>query len=177
MAETLEEAEAYALGDDDINKILEPDTHIFTYPYLKSVKDIDEVFDPYGRAMMLYLTEDRATGHWICLIRRPHEIEFFDPYGEKPDTQLQWLGGAKRKELDADKPLLSRLLREKGLPVIYNKHKFQEEDDDIATCGRHCVVRLLFKDLPLPKYAQMIESTGMRPDEFVTKLTYKLLGK
>lgn len=174
---TLQEAKAYPLGDDDINKILEPDTHIFTYPYLKQVKDIDEVFDPYGRAMMLYLTENENTGHWVCLIRRPDEIEFFDPYGEGVDKQLSWNGKGKRIELEQDRPLLSKLLREKGLPVVYNKTKFQKVDDDIATCGRHCVIRLLFKDLSLPKYAEMIAKSGMSPDEFVTRKSYDLLGK
>lgn len=174
---TLQEAKAYPLGDDDINKILEPDTHIFTYPYLKQVKDIDEIFDPYGRAMMLYLTENETTGHWVCLIRRPHEIEFFDPYGERPDEQLTWNGKGKRMELEQDRPLLSKLLREKGLPVVYNKTKFQKVDDDIATCGRHCVIRLLFKDKSLPQYGKMIEQSGMSPDEFVTRTTYDLLGK
>jgi len=174
---TLEQAEAYPLGDDDINKILEPDTHIFTYPYLKQVKDIDEIFDPYGRAMMLYLTENANTGHWVCLIRRPDEIEFFDPYGEPVDKQLTWVGKGKRMELEQERPLLSKLLREKGLPVVYNKTKFQAKDDDVATCGRHCVIRLLFKDLPLPKYAEMIKKSGMTPDEFVTRKTYDLLGK
>lgn len=61
--------------------------------------------------------------------------------------------------------------------MVYNKTKFQKVDDDIATCGRHCVIRLLFKDLPLPKYAKMIEKSGMSPDEFVTRKTYDLLGK
>jgi hypothetical protein len=174
---TLQEAKAYPLGDDDINKILEPDTHIFTYPYLKQVKDIDEIFDPYGRAMMLYLTENENTGHWVCLIRRPDEIEFFDPYGEPIDKQLTWNGKGKRMELEQDRPLLSKLLREKGLPVIYNKTKFQKVDDDIATCGRHCVIRLLFKDKTLPQYGEMIKKSGMTPDEFVTRTTYDLLGK
>jgi hypothetical protein len=174
---TLQEAKAYPLGDDDINKILEPDTHIFTYPYLKQVKDIDEIFDPYGRAMMLYLTENENTGHWVCLIRRPDEIEFFDPYGEPIDKQLTWVGKGKRMELEQERPLLSKLLREKGLPVVFNKTKFQKVDDDVATCGRHCVIRLLFKDLPLPKYAEMIKKSGMTPDEFVTRKTYDLLGK
>lgn len=177
MPPSLEQAKAYPLGDDDINKILEPDTHIFTYPYLKDVKDIDEVFDPYGRAMMLYLTEDANTGHWVCLIRRPDEIEFFDPYGEHPDEPLTWNGKQKQRQLQQDRPYLSKLLRAKGLPVVYNKTKFQELDNDIATCGRHCVIRLLFKDLPLPKYAEMIRKSKMSPDEFVTRLTHQLLGK
>ena len=173
---TLDDVEGYALGDDDIQKIL-PNTHIFTYPYLKKVKDIDEIFDDEGRAVMLYLTEDKATGHWTCLIRKPDHIEFFDPYGEKPDHELTWIGRGKRAELEEEKPYLTKLLREKGLPILYNKHKFQEENDDVSTCGRHCAVRLLFKDLSLPEYAHMIERSGMSPDQFVSQLTFQLIKK
>lgn len=173
----LQDVEGYALGDDDLQTILEPDTHIFTYPYLKSVKDIDEVFDPYGRALMLYLTENKNTGHWVALIRHKDHIEFFDPYGERPDAELNWIGKGKRAELDQERPLLSKLLREKGLPVVFNKHKFQDEDADVATCGRHSVVRLLFKDLSLPDYAKMIKQSGMSPDEFVSRITFPLIKK
>jgi hypothetical protein len=172
----LHQVEGYALGDDDLAKIV-PNTHIFTYPYLKSVKDIDEVFDDQGRALMLYLTEDKQTGHWVALIRKPDHIEFFDPYGERPDHELTWIGKGKRAELDEDKPLLSRLLREKGLPVIYNKHHFQEDNGDIATCGRHSATRLLFKDLSLPQYADMIKRSGLSPDEFVSRITFPLIKK
>lgn len=173
----MEEVESYPLGDDDLRRII-PNSHIFTYPYLKSVKDIDEVFDDEGRAIMLYLTDDRRTGHWTCMIRRPDSIEFFDPYGEKPDKELLWnKSERKREELDQNKPLLSRLLRQKGLPVVYNKHKFQDEGADIATCGRHCAVRLLHKDISLPQYAKMIEGSGLNPDEFVSRATFSILKK
>jgi len=169
-------SEDYALGDDDISKIL-PNTHIFTYPYLKQVKDIDEVFDDEGRAVMLYLTESGNSGHWTCLIRRPNQIEFFDPYGEFPDTELNWISKSKRDELDEQAPYLSKLLRESGLPIVYNKHHFQGDGDNISTCGRHSSVRLLFKDLSLPQYANMIEKSGMNPDDFVTAITYSIIKK
>ena len=172
----LKEVEAYALGDDDLQKIL-PNSHIFTSPYLKQVKDIDEIFDDEGRALMLYLTEDKHTGHWVALLRYPDHIEFFDPYGERPDHELTWLGMGKRVELEEGKPLLSKLLREKGLPVVYNKHQFQQDGADIATCGRHSACRLLFKDRTLPQYASMISKSGLTPDEFVSRITFPLIKK
>ena len=173
---SLKQVEGYALGDDDLAKII-PNTHIFTYPYLKQVKHIDEIFDDEGRAIMLYLTEDEHTGHWVGLLRKDDHIEFFDPYGEKPDNELKWISGGMRKKLDEDQPLLSRLLRQSGLPVIYNKTKFQKENDEIETCGRHTATRLLFKDLTLPQYADMIKRSRMNADEFVSRLTYPLIQK
>jgi hypothetical protein len=173
---SLKEVKSYALGDDDLQKIL-PNSHIFTYPYLRQVKDIDEIFDDKGRALMLYLTEDHRTGHWVALSRYPDHIEFFDPYGQRPDTELNWIGKGKRMELDVDKPLLRNLLKAKGLPVVYSKHQFQKDGDDIATCGRHSAVRLLYKHLSLPQYRKMIQDTGLPPDEFVSRITFPLIKK
>lgn len=173
---TIKQIEKYPLGDDDLRRIL-PNSHIFTYPYLKSVKNIDEIFDDDGRAIMLYLTEDAHTGHWVGLLRKPDHIEFFDPYGEKPDNELKWVKGGKREELDEDKPLLSKLLRQSEVPVVYNKVKFQKDGDNIETCGRHVATRLLNKDLSLPQYAEMIKSSGMSPDEYVSRTTFPIIKK
>jgi len=167
----------YPLSDADINAILEPDTSIFIYRDLEKVRSIDDVFDRYGRAMMLYPTDSETTGHWVCMIKRDDgSIEFFDPYGKPVDSQLRWAGGMRRREeLGADEPLLTRLL--KGRKVIVNRHPYQKNGDDIATCGRHCVGRLLLKDLSLKQYNDVIKETGLPADEFVARLTYPILGK
>jgi len=173
---TLQQVEGYALGDDDIAKML-PNTHIFTYPYLKNVKNIDEVFDDDGRAVMLYLTENDHTGHWVGLLRKPDHIEFFDPYGEKPDNELQWASGGLRKELGINQPILTKLLRQSEVPVIYNKTPYQKEKDSIETCGRHTASRLLFSHLSLPQYHDMIKKSKLDADDFVAGLTYPLIHK
>ena len=173
---TIKRIEKYPLGDDDLHRIV-PKAHIFTYPYLKSVKDIDEIFGDDGQAIMLYLTENDHTGHWVGLLRKDDHIEFFDPYGEKPDSELKWVDSRKRAELDEDKPLLSKLLRQSEVPVIYNKTKFQKDGDNIETCGRHVATRLLHKDLSLPQYAKMINGSGIPPDEYVSRTTFPIIKK
>jgi len=173
---SLEQIEGYALGDDDIAKML-PKTNIFTYPYLKQVKHIDEVFDNEGRAVMLYLTENDHTGHWVGLLRKKDHIEFFDPYGEKPDDELKWVSGGKREELGIHQPYLTRLLRQSEVPVIYNKVPFQNESDSIETCGRHTASRLLFSHLSLPEYHDMIKKSKLNADDFVAGLTFPLIRK
>jgi hypothetical protein len=173
---TLSEVKQYALGDDDLSRIV-PKANIFTYPYLKNVKHIDEIFGDDGQAIMLYLTENEHTGHWVGLLRKNDHIEFFDPYGEKPDDELKWISRDKREELDQDKPLLSKLLRQSELPVVYNKVKFQKDGNNIETCGRHVATRLLHKDLSLPEYAEMIKGSGMSPDEYVSRTTFPIIKK
>ena len=171
--------EEYALSDDDINKLL-GGTNIFRYPELKSMKSIDDAFDEYGRAMMLYLTEDANTGHWVCMIKRGgNVIEYFDPYGGyKPDDERKWLSPQQQQELGQDVPILTHML--KDYTVKSNPYKLQSESERgraVNTCGRHCVTRLMLGHLPLNKYAELIKSSGVSPDDFVTSFTYQMLKK
>ena len=171
----------YALGDDDMEKILGKDLFIFVYPYLDDVKHIDEVFDEQGRSLMLFLTEDINTGHWICMIKKGDEINYFDPYGNKPDEDLKWLDDRKRDELDQETPKLTKLLKESGYKVFYNTYPFQKDGDNINTCGRWCALRLLYKDKTLKQFYDMIrkymKEYKLNGDEVVSILTYRILGK
>ncbi len=168
---------SYALTDTDIQKLL-GGTSLFKYPDLHQMSSIDEAFDDKGRAMMLYLTEDEHTGHWVCMLKKGKEVEYFDSYGGyKPDDERKWLSKAKQEELGQDEPTLTRMLREAGYKVTHNPYKFQEEVNDMNTCGRHSVVRLLLGHLPLKEYAHVLKSADVTPDEFVTAFTAQLLHK
>lgn len=168
---------SYALSDGDIRHMLGDGISILAYPELEQKRDIDECFDRKGRCIVLYLRDSPTSGHWCCLIRRPNAIEFFDPYGEAPEEQKEGLSQSRLEALDMEQPLLTALLKKKGLPVYYNTHPFQKLRNDIATCGRHCVVRLAYKDLPIEKYAAMIRKSGLTPDEFVAGVTFKAIRK
>ena len=181
MEDTVEATERvidYALSDSDIQKILSPHpTKIFVYPDLETMNSIDDCFDSEGRCMMLYPTFAENHGHWVCMIKRPDEIEFFDPYGKAPDTELKWVGSAKRRELNIEQPTLTRLMKESDYKVIYNGYDFQKDKADVNTCGRHCAVRLLYRDKTIDEYKKMVLSVGLSPDEFVSGVTYLKLHK
>lgn len=169
------ELRGYSLSNYDIHKII-PTLKIVTYPELLKYKNIDQALDEKGRLMILYLTSDAHTGHWICLLKKNNKIEFFDPYGNlKPDEESQWIDDKKLAEFDQDTHYLTKLLKESGYKVVYNKFPFQSESCNITTCGRHCATRLYFKHLTLPNYTQMILDEGISPDDFVTNFTYKLI--
>jgi hypothetical protein len=146
------------------------------YPELEEATKIDDIFDDQGRCIILFLTEDANTGHWICLIKHENHIEYFDPYGgEKPDGERKWLTKAKLEELGQDEPFLTKLL--KGHKVVSNPYQFQSECASVSTCGRHVCTRLLHKQMSLPEYKKMIDNSGMTPDEFVTKFTSQVIHK
>jgi len=148
------------------------------YAQLKDLHSIDDMFDDKGRAILLFPNVSPTSGHWTCLINRPNKIEFFDSYGDAPDTEQK--GGMSKgrlEQLDIDRPDLTKLLRASGKPVYYNKHQFQKESGNVATCGRHCVSRLLYAPYSLDKYNKVIEMSGLSPDDFVSGLTFDKLRK
>lgn len=138
------------LSDADIKRLLGPAIKIWTYPTLGSLSDYRELFDVDGRCIVLYLTEDAFTGHWVCLWRSGDGVQFFDPYGFAPDDQLTFTEEKKRERLGQKYPILSELLA--GTPVVFNIVDYQKDRSNVNTCGRHCVVRLLNKALDPDAY-------------------------
>lgn len=174
-----EEVRNYALSKEDILSMI-PTLKIITYPQLHDYDNIDDALDEKGRLLILYLTEDEHTGHWVCLLKRrnTNTIEYFDPYGNyKPDEEGKWLSPQDLKRFKQDSKYLTELLGRSKYRVVYNKVPFQTEHEDVNTCGRHCVTRLYFKHLPLNKYTEMIMNSGTHPDDFVSGFTYHLINK
>ena len=183
QAEALEdrmpEIESYSLSEDDIQKMI-PTLKILAYTDLLNAEKIDDVLDEKGRLMLLYLTENHNTGHWVCLLnyRNSNIIEYFDPYGNyRPDGESKWLSSKKLKELGQASKKLTQLLNESSYEVKSNAFPFQKDKMNMNTCGRHCTTRLYFKHLRLPEYIKLVESTGLAPDKFVSAFTFNLIGK
>jgi len=172
---TIKKAEAYSLGDDDIRRLLGSGCKITTYTDLENIHDINQIFDGKGRAVVFFPQESANVGHWIGLIKDARQIEFFDSYGNYPDKQKP--DKETQRELNIDQPLLTKLLENSGCRVIYNKVALQKTRDDVQTCGRHVVCRLLYSRYPIAKYREMIKRTGLSPDEFVVRETIDTLGK
>lgn len=173
----MEEIKQYALSDEDLYKLLGKELSIITYPQLEEFVDIDQIFDRKGRCMILFLNQSPTEGHWCCLIRKPDSIEFFDPYGDDPEQVRKDTPKPLRQQLEMDRPLLFNLLKKKGIPVYFNSFQFQKNGYNIATCGRHSAVRLFYAPYSLDKYKEIIDSSKMTPDTFVSALTFTKLGK
>ena len=134
----------YPLSDGDIRAILGDDISILTYPELEEAQSIDQCFDRRGRCILLFPTVSPTSGHWCCLLRKKDRVEFFDPYGDPPESQLDDLPPSYLERLDQATPYLANLLKTSKVPVYFNTHAFQKLRGDVATCGRHCVVRCLY---------------------------------
>jgi len=139
------------LGDDIIKKYL-PHAKIIKYSELKKYNNIEELLKkPLDYVIILY-EQKINSGHWVLLSRYDNTIEFFSSYGNFIDECLNWNTQEINDSLGQDKPYLSILLNKvkTKYDIIYNSFDFQNENNlDISTCGRWCILRvhtiLLFK--------------------------------
>jgi hypothetical protein len=183
MEELLKEIKGYALSNEDINDILEPDTKVFPYPNFANMNHIDEAFDPLGRCIILFLTQSETNGHWVCMFKRDKKtIEYFDSYGEKPEGPRSWLSQEQLDRLGQSEPYLLDLLRKSGYRVYYNTYPYQSDKNDINTCGRWTVARLICKDLSNKEFynavKQDMKDKNIKSfDDWVALFTYDILGK
>lgn len=174
-----EDIKSYSLSDSDMKKVI-PTLRIISYPDLLKAQSLDDVLDEKGRLMLLYLTEDQNTGHWVCLLKRKGTdvVEYFDPYGGYgPDGESEWLSADELEEFGQDTKQLSKLIRNSPYKLVVNKTPFQKDKSDNNTCGRHCLCRLYMKHLSLPEYTKLLKNSGVSPDDFVSGFTYNLIGK
>jgi hypothetical protein len=189
----INDIKAYALTNDDIQKVLEPETRILTYPQFGTMRHIDDAFDSLGRCIFLFLTESESSGHWICMWKgadksssgagrsRPAKkgktIHYWDSYGMPPGGSRSWLTPEKLAELNESEPYLEHLLANSGYRVVVNRNKYQKEKDGISTCGRWCLTRLVMKDHDERTFKQLIKQSKMAPDDFVAVFVADMLGK
>jgi hypothetical protein len=176
MSDMIEEVKEYPLSNSDIDRVL-GGTRIYAYPELSQFSTLDEALDDHGRMVLLYLTEDANTGHWVCVWRDGKTIQYFDPYGNAPEFPKTWQPAGGNEALGQAEPYLLQLFKEAGAPVFYNTHPYQKEGADVNTCGRHTIARLLLKSLNDKQYYEVVKDSDVNPDDFVSFATYFLLGK
>lgn len=170
----MQTVEKTPLSNWDIQKLLEPDTKIWTYDELSKVRKLDDLFDAQNRCILLMLTRSKTVGHWVCIWRKGRVVHFFDSYGIKPDGAKQWLTANKLAELEELPDYLTQLLKASKYRVLYNTFPYQEFKPDVQTCGRWAVTRLLLKELSDAQFHALVMQSGMRPDAFVSFLTKDL---
>ena len=147
--------------------------NIWTYKDIHN-KSIDKLLGQTGKCIILFLNSENY-GHWCALYRNRYGINFFDSYGNKPDSQYDFIPQGMAKSLNGYiRELTSKLYGEKlkGIPVHYNDYRLQDwNDKDIATCGRWCVVRLQYPEISVKDFGEIFLDRSLRPDDIVVELT------
>lgn len=173
----------YSLSNTDIDYILNPDTKINTLEQINEVFHIDEIFDKKGRCILFYRTYHQLEGHWIALLKRSNIIEYFDSYGSSPMETAKTLNVSESedKKLNGGYHILLRKIRDAGYDMVYNNIRFQDMNNNVATCGRHAVLRLIFYKLDIEQFQHLLKNMSKdlkaKFDDIVVGLTYPILKK
>jgi len=172
----MKEELATPLSDADIREYL-PHALILKYSEIDEYGSLHNLL-PDVKSFCIILYEDSPnSGHWI-VVSRPDEgvAEYFDSYGGYVDAPLTWTSKEKRDMLGAGMATLHQFFDECSDEVVYNKIKYQREGQDIANCGRWCVLRTLKmkEGLNLNEFHKFCERKskefGMNFDKMVTQI-------
>jgi len=171
------------LTDLDIKKYL-PDTPIMSHQDLKNYNSIDQLLPNQKDDIIIIYEAKPQFGHWVLLSKyidkdtHKPTIQYFDSYGNQVDEPLKWIDKKYENKID-DTPYLTKLLTnaQNKYDIIYNSKDFQVEKDNIATCGRHCVLRaltILNDNQGLSDYIKMMNTlkqvTGFNYDDIVSAI-------
>jgi hypothetical protein len=154
-------------------KRLIPDSVVTLQSHLDEYPTLDALLRNTHVAFILLeeasFGEDVA-GHWVCILRRPNDVVYFDPYGDSPSEGEQMVRGRFREGAN-----IQALLRTSGTRVTYDTTRFQMKSPDVATCGRWCALRAALRDQGAPAFRKWVisacKSLGVQPDELVVFLT------
>jgi hypothetical protein len=159
---------------------------IIKYSELADIDSLEELLpNSTDYCIMLYETEENS-GHWVALLRytdvNNHDrFEFFDPYGYRPDSELNWISKKMREKLGEDVPYLTRLIKKANenveyTRVIHSPYHFEKENKKINTCGHHSahrIYRLVHNNFDLHDYYVYMEHAkhrlNMSYDEVVSE--------
>jgi hypothetical protein len=159
--------------DDSKIKYYLPDARIYKYNELNQYNNIEDLL-PYDKSYFILLVEsDYNYGHWVSVSRINNTIQYHDPYGLYPSSPLGWNTKEKNETLGQQHKYLNDLFDKTPLKVVYNCYDFQNNNKDIATCGRHIVLYLLLlkeKSLSLEEYVKLIKKQKINPDLLISSI-------
>jgi hypothetical protein len=142
-------------------------TRFLTYDQLAPFKSFEQLFKGYKACVVLLIPEinnNPKSGHFIALLDHGTHVEHFDSYGLDVDEEMKIT-----KEHH-----LTQLFNKEKRPLVQNSKKLQRFANDINTCGRWVVARILLSSMELEAFLKLIESLGRANDEMITAMTLLL---
>jgi len=174
MDQKIKNAEKLDLSGEDIMRMCKNKVKIISYEDMENYKTIDDVFDTNNATIILYETQ-KNFGHWTLLLKDKN-LEFFDPYGLKPDEELN-IDNKYNSRIHNGivVPHLTHLLNKSNYRIIINRKRLQQFLENINTCGRWCVARVLLRHFTLSKFQKLFtDNVNHTPDFWVTAYTLLL---
>jgi hypothetical protein len=142
-------------------------TRFLTYDQLVPFKSFEQLFSKFEAVVVLLIPESKnnpKAGHFICLLDHGNHIEHFDSYGLDVDEEMKI----------TEEHHITKLFNHEKRPMVQNTKQLQRFKNDINTCGRWVVSRILLRKMELAAFLKLIESLGPANDEMVTAMTLLL---
>lgn len=119
-----------------------PNSKIIEYKQLNNYKNLNELL-PNNKDYVIILFRHDYGNHWICLLKLNDIYEFFCSYGSYPDSFYnEWTTKKANIKYGQNEPYLTKLINNTKNTIIYNPVKYQNDNNDIASCGRHILNRI-----------------------------------
>ena len=174
-SEDIETIEAYSLSDLDIKKILGKSTRIIKYRELSNYATLELLLPKHKSYVVILIEAHLNEGHWVGLCRFKNDYLYFDSYGNKIDSDLNWTTMRERIELHEDVRYLTNLINSSPMDCLYNNVRYQQMSQNINTCGLHVshfLYRVKHHNMDLRKYYLFMkhikDETGHSYDEIVS---------
>lgn len=170
-----------ALSDDQLLHLIDNKANLILYPDLHNYTSLDQLLYPYNSAIILYESKPNY-GHWTCIFKHKNTVEFFNSYGSSPNSDegfpdqcLNYIPDDFRIASNQVHTYLSHLMYNSPYKLTYNEYPFQSHEQGIKTCGRHVAMRLLYSNLSLKKYKELMDKLSkklnMDYDDVVSLIT------
>lgn len=163
-----------------------PNVNIIQYKDLKNYRSIAELCNnPENACFILYVNDATnnggaltVSGHWNLIMYDPahNSVNLFDSYGDCFNDRNLILIGKNRKMFGENEPLLSNLLlSDKTINTIHYNNKPYQLKNGSQTCGRHCIYRLMKRQLNNTQYHRHLTSLKKKKalpnfDELIVEL-------
>ena len=164
------------LTDAHIMKYGVAKNDIIVYSELGDEYDIEGLLTDDNPYKIVLIEYKKNVGHWILImkyvLKGKKTLEYFNPFGLLPSKADFVDDDALNDQLDQEHLFLNKLFYKEESEddfddLIYNKVKFQSREDDVNTCGRHCLMRLIcMKDfnMDLADYIKFMKKFAKKLD-------------
>lgn len=157
------------LSFENISSMLPKDsTNLLMYQQLSYISSEQLLAKPTIILMQIERRNAPKVGHFIAILDYPEYVEHFDSYGLNIEEEVR---------ITNETGILLSLLKQAKKKIVSNHYRFQQFREDVETCGRWCVVRILLKQLALPQFKSFILAPVTSNDNKVVLLTYFLGNK
>lgn len=169
----ISELKGNALNFDQLRYLVGPiesqKVRWITYDELAKYKNLDQLMELGVCVILLQIEAPQKpkVGHFIVLLDHGKHFEHFDSYGLTMDQELSI----------TQEHHLTNIFKRSRKPIIDNTKRLQTLREDVNTCGRWVVARLLLRHYELDVFLKLIEHFHVLYDDLVAIMTMLLQFK